>query len=376
MHVHSATLLAYACLATLPAAEAPAAATDPTQPRIQLAILLDTSSSMSGLIDQARARIWSIVNDLTSASHGGRAPRLEVALYEYGKSSLPQEEHWLRQILPMGNDLDRLSEHLFTLTTNGGEEYCGAVIDQAVRNLSWSQGPNDLREILIAGNEPFTQGPVDALAACRSAIAKGIIVNTIHCGTDSAGRAGGWPEGARAAEGAYLVIDHNAVAAPPTAPQDDELAKLNLDINKTYLPYGAGGIAGAQRQEAQDGNASSIGSSVLANRAASKASGYYTNGSWDLVDAVKEAKVKLEELPADQLPESLRALAPQARAVKVAEFAAERARLQKRMGELAVAREAWLAEQRRAAIGPATLDDAITTALRAQAKAKGYVYAR
>lgn len=32
-------------------------------PVIQLALLLDTSNSMDGLIDQARSRLWQIVNE-------------------------------------------------------------------------------------------------------------------------------------------------------------------------------------------------------------------------------------------------------------------------------------------------------------------------
>ena len=38
------------------------------------------------------------------------------------------------------------------------------------------------RSIFIAGNEPFTQGPVNYAESCKAAITKGIIVNTIHCG--------------------------------------------------------------------------------------------------------------------------------------------------------------------------------------------------
>ncbi|HEY1405249.1 MAG TPA: hypothetical protein VF857_01445, partial [Spirochaetota bacterium] len=52
--------------------------------RIQIAILLDTSSSMDGLIDQAKTNLWKIVNETAKAKKGGKTPRLEVALFEYG----------------------------------------------------------------------------------------------------------------------------------------------------------------------------------------------------------------------------------------------------------------------------------------------------
>ena len=57
------------------------------KPEIQLAILLDTSGSMDGLIGQAKSRLWKIVNELATAKKGGMTPRLQVALYEYGQDS-------------------------------------------------------------------------------------------------------------------------------------------------------------------------------------------------------------------------------------------------------------------------------------------------
>ena len=127
-------------------------------PRIQLAILLDTSGSMDGLIDQARSRLWKIVNELATARKNGQAPRLQVALYEYGQDGIPAAAGYLRRIVPLSDDLDRISEELFKLKTNGGEEYCGQVIQSAVRELEWSGDSGDLKMIVIAGNEPFTPG--------------------------------------------------------------------------------------------------------------------------------------------------------------------------------------------------------------------------
>ena len=99
-------------------------------------------------------------------------------------------------------DLDRVSQELFALTTNGGAEYCGQVIEQASRDLAWSDSDNDLKAIFIAGNEPFTQGPVDYHKSVKNAVAGGITVNTIHCGSEQAGIDGKWKDGALLAEAA------------------------------------------------------------------------------------------------------------------------------------------------------------------------------
>ena len=166
---------------------------------------------MEGLIHQARTQLWKIVNDFEHCRKNNRRPDLEVALYEYGKSSHPVTEHYLKQIVPFTGDLDILSEKLFELRTNGGQEYCGAVIHDAVLNLEWSKRPDDLKMIFIAGNEPFSQGPIDFRSSCRSAISNGITVNTIHCGSEDEGKRGFWAEGALLGEGQFLNINHNDV---------------------------------------------------------------------------------------------------------------------------------------------------------------------
>lgn len=63
--------------------------------KIQVAILLDTSSSMDGLIDQAKSRLWNIVNTLTTLKYNGQTPKIEIALYEYGNDNLKRADGYL-----------------------------------------------------------------------------------------------------------------------------------------------------------------------------------------------------------------------------------------------------------------------------------------
>src|SRR6185369_15587855 len=233
-------------------------------PLVQIAVLLDTSGSMEGLIEQAKGQLWKIVNEFLKAKQDGQTPEVQVALYEYGKSSLSSESGWIRQIQPLSTDLDKISEDLFALKTNGGEEYCGWVIKEAVANLAWSSDPHVYRAILIAGNEPFTQGPVNYAESCKAAIAKGIIVNTIHCGTEAEGINGKWQDGALLADGKYMVIDQNSAVVHIEAPQDKEIARLGVELNGTYIAYGASGKTAARRQAAQDVNAMSLAPAAAA----------------------------------------------------------------------------------------------------------------
>ena len=64
----------------------------PPRPTVQIALLLDTSNSMDGLIGQAKAQLWSVVNEFSRAKKDGRPPAIQVALFEYGKSSLRAED--------------------------------------------------------------------------------------------------------------------------------------------------------------------------------------------------------------------------------------------------------------------------------------------
>ena len=94
---------------------------------IMLALLLDTSNSMDGLIDQAKSQLWTIVNELAAAKcDDGSRPDIKIALYEYGNDNLPSSENYIRMVSPLTNDLDEISSKLFALTTNGGNEFCGA----------------------------------------------------------------------------------------------------------------------------------------------------------------------------------------------------------------------------------------------------------
>ncbi|MEO0586594.1 MAG: VWA domain-containing protein, partial [Planctomycetota bacterium] len=124
--------------ATLPA-EAPFAG---ERAAVDVALLLDTSNSMDGLISQAKTQLWTIVQQFARAKHAGQTPTLRVALFEYGNTNLPASEGYLRQVVPLTDDLDALSDALFALTTNGGDEYCGQVINEAVTRLDWSDAPN------------------------------------------------------------------------------------------------------------------------------------------------------------------------------------------------------------------------------------------
>jgi hypothetical protein len=345
------------------------------KPLVQMAILLDTSGSMSGLIDQARTELWSIVNEFIFAKRNGLQPEVQVALYEYGKSTLARDEGYIRQIVPLTTDLDKISEELFALKTNGGDEYCGWVIRDATNGLQWTDSPDDLKVIFIAGNEPFTQGPVDYKEACKAAVAKGIIVNTIHCGGEGQGIDGKWKDGAVLADGRFLNIDQNRQVVHIPAPQDREIAELGVRLNATYIPYGRLGAPSRERQAVQDRNAQQASPEASVQRAVAKSSANYVNTGWDLVDAVRADQVDLAELEGDALPENMRQMDAAERQAYVEEQAKTRAAIQAQIQQLNEQRRKYVAEEMtKLTKGGQTLGSAVKQAIREQARKRSFTF--
>ena len=187
-------------------------------------MLLDTSNSMDGLIDQAKAQLWEIVNELSYAKCRGERPKLEIALYEYGNDRLSERDGYIKKILGFTNDLDEISKELFSLTTNGGSEFCGNVIQTATDQLDWGSANEDLKVMFIAGNEPFTQGSVNYVNACNKANELGITVNTIFCGNFNEGINSKWKHGADLTNGYYMGIEQNSQTVYVPSPYDDKIA--------------------------------------------------------------------------------------------------------------------------------------------------------
>ena len=346
------------------------------QRKIQVALLLDTSNSMDGLIEQAKSQLWSIVNEMASAKAEGRSPEIEIALYEYGNDGLSAEGNYIRQVVPLSKDLDKISEALFALRTNGGNEYCGAVVSKSMKDLAWSPSNRDLKLIYIAGNEPFNQGGIDYKAACKSAIAKGIAINTIFCGDYDEGVRSFWKDGADLAEGKYFNINANQATVYIETPYDKEINDLNGKLNTTYIGYGTLGEAKKANQATQDHNAAGYSPANAAERTVSKSSAAYRADEWDLVDAVNNGTVKAAELKSEELPAELKGKSPEEIKAYVAKKTAERTEIQKQIQDLSKKRTDYMAEELKKKGQDNSLNAAMAKALRERAEQLGFTFSK
>jgi hypothetical protein len=338
---------------------------------IMLALLLDTSNSMDGLIDQAKSQLWKIVKELSAARcDDGSRPKIKIALYEYGNDGLPSSEGYIRQVSGLTDDLDVISEKLFALSTNGGNEFCGQVIKTSLNQLAWSTSMADLKMIFIAGNEPFTQGGISYRMACSAAKEKGVVVNTIFCGNFEEGINTNWKDGSDMTGGNYMSIEQNRKTVYVPTPYDSKIDECNERLNKTYVYYGSAGESKKELQSQQDKNAASYGQANKVERAISKSSHAYKNSTWDLVDAAKDDEKILAETKADELPKEMQAMSIDQRKNYVKEKTTERTKIQNEIQVLNKKRQEYIATHTPKDNEDTMLDGAMIKAIKDKAKTK------
>lgn len=344
--------------------------------KIQVALLLDTSNSMDGLIDQAKSRLWNIVNTLTTLKYNGKSPQVEIALYEYGNDGL-KGENYIRQVTPLTQDLDLVSEKLFALRTNGGSEYCGAVIRDASMNLKWDDNAQSMKLIYIAGNEPFDQGRISYKEVIPTAKRKNIYTNTIFCGNRDEGIQTFWQNGASLGDGKYFNIDSDRKVIYIETPYDVRISECNTKLNDTYIYYGSHGSEFKAKQMLQDKNAEvqSVSNAVERTVAKSKKNAY-KNDHWDLVDRAEKDVNFMSDVKAEELPSELKGKSNEEIKKVIAEKSAERQKIQKEIEELSKKRQSFIdAEMKKR--GNSDSDDlgkAIERSVLELAKRNGYSF--
>lgn len=345
--------------------------------KIKVAILLDTSGSMGGLIEQTKNQLWKIVMELAKSKDvDGLDPDIELALYHYGNSSLSITKGYVQMIQAFTGELDEISEKLFALTTSGGDEYCGAVINTSLSELEWSNNPDDLQVIYIAGNEEFNQGGIGYESACAVAKNKNVIVNTIFCGKRSEGINTFWKHAADLTGGNFASINSDAKTVHYESPYDAQISNLNVELNSTYVSFNKIGIEKKAKQIKEDQNASFYGSGNATKRYLSKSSKVYKNSSWDLVDASKKKGFKVEEINKVHLPDSLSLLTTTELQVRIHELAGKRTAIKKEMSSLNKQREAFVNSEKAKVAKSDTnmLDDVMIKGLREQAGEKSFTF--
>lgn len=370
-------LLAASVLALLlPTIGSAASAAIDSGKSIDVVICLDTSNSMDGLIESAKAKLWTVVNDLAKIQP---SPSLRVGLYHYGNDNLDPKTGWVSKEIDLTMDLDEVYKKLNALKTRGGTEYVARVCRDALNDLKWSADNDALRLIFVCGNEPADQDKEVKLdSVAELAKKKGVFINTIYCGPANHPETPLWREFATMAGGKYSNINQDKTKSQVVikTPQDAELLKLNDKLNTTYVVYGGkDGSAKQQNQTAQDVNAAKAAPGVALERLATKNGALYRCDTWDLVDRMKnDPKFDIKKLKEDELCDELKKLKPEERESYVKKKAEERANLRKQIDDLNGKRAMYIQEELKKqpkSQGDRAFDDAMKTAIRDLAAKKG-----
>jgi len=359
--------------------EPPAARTLPAvqRPELEMVFVIDTTGSMGGLIEGAKQRVWRIVNNvMSSPSH----PEVKVGLVAYRDHG----DAYVTQVLPLTRDLDKVYTTLMTYRADGGgdepEDVRQALAD-GVMKTGWSQRSRRTAQIMFLVGDAPPHDDYGNERSCqettRAAIQRGIVVNTIQCGSTDTTQVV-WQDLARRGEGKFFAIAQDGGVVAVATPYDRKLAELGTKMGGTYMAYGAGGSAGRAFYSAGAARTESVVAAAApaeaaADRAVNKAINSYAYSN-DLVQDVENGRVSLETMKKDDLPDDLQKLAPEGRKKQVAQQIQQRKALRAQIVSLSKQRDSYIAaaQKRRAGGAPKTaFDTAVGEAIRAEAAKQG-----
>lgn len=372
------TLLVLALL--LAAAAAPSAAAVQADkppaaagaPRIEVCFVLDTTGSMGGLIEGAKLKIWSIANQMVSAKP---TPRLKIALIGYRDRG----DEYITRIYDLSEDIDAVYANLQKFEAGGGgdtPESVNQALHEAVAKVAWSADRGVLKIIFLVGDcPPHMDYPDDVKypKTCEAAVKKDLIINTVQCGNHGE-TTPVWQDIAGRAEGKFVAIGQSGDMQVVSTPMDAELAKLNAEVGRTLVPYGSERKRGevmAKQVAAEKAAAPAAADRLAYNASTGKA----VQGGGDLVDDLKDNRVKLEEVKADELPAEMKNLTKEQQAAYLKAKAEERQKVQARIAELVKKRQEYINEEMRKAAGKGGFDEQVRAIVTEQAKSKGIKYA-
>jgi Mg-chelatase subunit ChlD len=350
------------------------APTSQSKPRIEVCFVLDTTGSMGGLIEGAKQKIWSIANEMISAQP---TPELKLGLIGYRDRG----DEYVVKSFNLTDDIDAIYGHLREFQAGGGgdtPESVNEALSEAIHKMPWNSDSKVLKIIFLVGDAPphmdYPNGPKYP-DLCREAAKKDLIINTIQCG-EMAETKPIWREIAKLSEGSYVGISQSGNVAVISTPMDKELSQLNERIGTTLIPYGDGKLQA--EVHAKYAVAASAPVSAMADRLSyNSKTGKAVQGRGELVDALNDKTVKLEEIDQKQLPAELQKLDRNEQQKRIAKARDERADLQKQIIEVSKEREAYIQSEnkRLAAEGKGdAFDQKVTETLHAQAAKKGISY--
>lgn len=348
-------------------------------PRIEVVFVMDTTGSMSGLINAAQEKIWAITSTLCQAEP---APEIGIGLVGYRDRG----DQYITRITALSPDLDRVYADLMEFKAAGGgdgPESVNQALYEAVTGIDWSTDDSTYRVIFLVGDYPphmDYQNDLRYPVTCLLALKKGIVINTIQCGGHPP-TTPVWKEIAGLTGGEFFRVGQSGSAVLTRTPYDEKLACLARELDDTRVFYGDATARAAQeeRKTVAEGIYSSASDSAAARRAVFNASLSGKDnllGSNELVEDVVSGEVDLSSLKKEELPEDLREMKPGERAAYIEEQAGKRGSLRKEIRLLSEKRQDYIRDEvkKSAKSGEESLDHQIYRAIKSQGADKKISY--
>lgn len=359
---------------------APVIATTAQQPQpvVEVVFVLDTTGSMSGLIDAAKNNIWSIARTMASAQP---QPDIRIGLVAYRDRG----DDYVTRVVDLSDDLDSMYATLMDFSAGGGGDGPEAVNEAlfaAVHNIQWSKDPSAYQVIFLVGDaQPHMDYPDDVKypVTVQAAAAKGIIVNTIQAGDDPATHAE-WVQIAQLSQGAHFKVGQQGDAVAVATPFDADMARLSKELDDTRLFYGdkkaqerARGKVAATEKLNEGGSVGSLAQRAAFNASSSGAKNFL--GDSELVEDVASGRVDLAAIDKAELPAPLRDLSTDEQRKLVMVTKGKRDAVSAEIAQLAEQRQQYIeAELSKDADSSKSLDYQIFGAVKEQAAKKGLSY--
>jgi len=311
------------------------------RPMVEVVFCLDTTGSMSGLIDAAKQKVWAISNQIVA---GKPSPRVKLGLVAYRDRG----DAYVTQVHDLTDDLDGIYGHLMKFQAAGGGDFPESVnqaLHESVTKINWSKNKKTLKIIFLVGDAPPHMnyaGDVKYQDTCKLAVTNDIIINTVQCGNHAETQKY-WQDICRLAEGSYVQIDARGGSVITVAtPFDGDLAKINTELAKSTLVFGTH----AMQAESETKRALAL---TLPPAAAAERAGFAgragMTATYDLLDSIKSGKVKLKDLKKDELPVQLQKLSPKGQVEYLDKLDKHRTDLTKKAAELDTKRHEFIAKK-------------------------------
>jgi hypothetical protein len=319
------------------------------KPVVEVAFVLDTTGSMSGLIEGAKRKIWSIATSILDCSPDADIRMGIVAYRDLG-------DDYVTKVFPLTADIQDLYGDLLKLRAHGGGDWPESVneaLETGVAKMQWTQGENVTRLLFLVGDAPphmdykqDTKYP----DVVRMALTRGITVNAVQAG-NARDTERVWREIAQLGKGDYIPIpqDGGQVLIIET-PYDTEIIELQKRINHTLIPYGTRPAQDRVQQKAAmlaaaPSYASSDMASYLNKRATASGNAEAITGDGDLVADVAAGRQKLDTIKDEELPDDIRKLDKGQRQAFIDKQAVERKGLSEKLAVLVKQRDAYVASE-------------------------------